>query len=292
MKHYLVFKIITGIIAIASLILGIINQCSQCNQIKKSEEQSLKIDSLNYQLNANNNKPVLKMLDSHFSGFLVFQSSIPKDIILPKFDTVRVDSNIYTLVLKEDTSISDSTRLYDLEGEIELATKISVTNVGNTTAILYLSCFSDSVSDYTYLRDEFEKDFSKIAINFKPSPDFFKNEILPGDSTTIELKGNIRYFSTGKIVIHCILFYKNPLGHLYDTYFWIIIENVQIIFIPQYKWKKIKSGYALQFRLVPEDPDKNLKSTLANQSYKIYSESEATKFDVRYKKLMNRMSVD
>ena len=68
-------------------------------------------------------------------------------------------------------------------------------------------------------------------------PPFFQNELLPNGVDTIEIKfeQSIHFISNQKFVLHYLILYKNELGNIYDTYFWVQYELKELIFPNPFK---------------------------------------------------------
>ena len=178
-------------IALGAVIISIIALCKDCSQNKK-------IDKTNYSLSQIQNKPQIKIIKTEIIGFELHSEMNPQ--------------GTEESYLKHDTT--------DLGVELELNTRIYLTNIGNVSAKIFGEICSDNTSSKRFLR-EILKDVKHTVDTTGFIKDYYRNiEINNGDTLKIERKFKISNPNIDKFTIHYMLLYENDLDQYFDTYYW------------------------------------------------------------------------
>lgn len=266
--------IISTCIALFALIISLLAFINQRNQNAKYNAHIEKIDSLSYKIAANDFQPKLKIIEEVSKNSAQIELTIPKKCLAP--EKVSFDSTGNLVATERGPYCVTDVPTVEVKSTIKITAEYKVTNVGNSTAIIVAYAFADSVYSKPFLRQKMLSiDFSKIS--YSTFPDFYKNQLLPGDTTIIPLDYVVQFNKEGKIITHCVIFYENDLGHLYDTYFWIVYENIPQNFLSYVMFRKIKEGLEVSSAIIPEDKNKIPIARIANQSYYNYDYKTALK---------------
>ena len=161
-----------------------------------------------------------------------------------------------------------------------LKSKYTLTNTGKTIAEIVVTVSTDTVSYNPTLR-EFVFDEQKRGILLNDSDYNSKTHIIhPGETTYVEVKQDVKFKLNNKFVLHVLVFYKNEIGNLYDTYIWTkckIADEIKPVSV-----KIIDNEDALIYL------DKKLISPIETaDSYDVYGEQETKSFNKLRKQIIN-----
>jgi hypothetical protein len=87
--------------------------------------------------------------------------------------------------------------------------------------ILLFAC-SDTVAGVSRLRQILRNPVARerqIAASF--NDDFYEERsVMPGDSITLMFAREVTYAQDSVLTMHYLVVYQNPIGDMYDTYYW------------------------------------------------------------------------
>ncbi|MHA1942225.1 MAG: hypothetical protein ACW97P_10965 [Candidatus Hodarchaeales archaeon] len=177
-------------LALVAIIISIISLCRDCSQ----DEELL---SYRHSRDAYLNPPQLKI-------------GIPKDSLEYQWG---FESEGYE-------NIGDTVS-FEIKMWINTGGVIQLINEGSSTAHIVGEVIADTSSGKpilrTYLLDEEKRNQCFDIV--KPTELFFSKSILANDSLYIPFKHNLTdYISNSMTVLHIVVFYKNDMGALYDSY--------------------------------------------------------------------------
>jgi len=231
-------SLIQTIIIIITIVFSIISYKSTNDSIAIRDTI---LDSLNYQIKSIQYIAKLKPIKLPSIDYFYIN---PKDISK-------------TVKIKETNSIGSA--------PINLEISYALMNIGSSDSKILFQMVSDSITDKPFLREDLLSQLTKRkSINDGPFPAFFNNEIIPGDSLSLELKYPAKKFANNTFSLHLLTLYENSLGHLFDTYQILLYNKV-----PQH-WAEYPLGYDpknLKIHLLPIDDFNGSKVAKVNLGY-------------------------
>lgn len=210
--------------------------------------QNIQLDNLQYELNALNFKPVIKVNKIFLTSFKESEDSI-------SFHHDLVDSNRQT----------------STKSKIEIDITFDIENVGNTNAKIISAFFTDTTSGDDILR---ELIYGKRLVhrNYFANNEFYSFlQLQPKDQYKLKFRRKIQFINEELFALHLLIFYKNDLGILYDSYYWAKFQKKDL---------KIDSrnGHTIYSKLIGDMND-FAKFIDDNITYKIYKKEEKDNFE-------------
>lgn len=221
--------------------------------------QDRKIQKIQYELNATNYKPIIKVDSVEFKSF-----------------NEKIDSAV---VFGE---LNDSTGLMNLYTRVFANVTFHLKNVGNTNAKICLVLCLDTIYGGDKARELFFKEGGKLNPDFSDKEFYLYRQLQSDDIDRIEFNTEIFFIEDDTFVIHFLVFYENDLNNLYDTYYWAkfqiktLITSMTPIMEAQNNTQKmiVEKNHSVFFI------DDNI-------SYKNYGKNEKNQFDWILKQFIN-----
>ena len=184
--------------------------------------QEKNIENLNFKLNAIKYQPRIKVIGDH------------------KINRVWSDSSFNPFSIDQFFTKDSTNKILDIPIKVNFHIKsaLKVTNIGNSIAKIIGKIYCDTLTPIPIIRNLLiNQEFDKFEDGGALFPPFFQNELLPNGVDTIEIKfeQSIHFISNQKFVLHYLILYKNELGNIYDTYFWVQYELKELIFPNPFK---------------------------------------------------------
>lgn len=107
--------------------------------------------------------------------------------------------------------------VYQIELEFSINVKYQITNTGNSRAFLTAVIYTDTLSDFDFIRDIINKNDST---RFSPAGLMKSIELSPSETTFVEGTFPVGNPVGDKFMIHFFLLYKNETGNYFNSYFW------------------------------------------------------------------------
>lgn len=225
-----------------------------------SSSQDKKIRKIQYELNAINYQPIIKVDSIEITSF-----------------NEKIDSAV---VVGE---LNDSTGLMNVYTRIFANVTFHLKNVGNTNAKIRAALCVDTISGNDKLRELFFKDGNKIIPDSSENDFYTYRQLQPNDIDKMAFETEIKFVKDEIFAIHFLIFYENDLDILYDTYYWAKFQKRTLL-----------------TRMTPiAERDKNNKPQMIinknlslkfvdnNIAYKTYSKKEKIEFDKITDKINN-----
>jgi hypothetical protein len=231
---------------LVAIVLGVVGMLRNCSQDEKIEDLSFQNSSLQH-------RPHLKVIRN------------------PEIIGIRmIGSKKFAIkdLIKSKSEI-DSIKTLEIPADMTLKFKLTIKNIGNALAKVYLIGMMDTTTGEDRMRD--------ILKTMKPDSSdssYFHNlEISSGDSTIFENEWKIQFFSNNSFTIHFFLVYGNDFNAIYDTYYWVRYQAAPI----ESLYKLEESNGKIIYRKVQEQPNPSevLKVIETNSSSKAYSKKES-----------------
>jgi hypothetical protein len=245
-------KINIGLTGLAIIISAISLIYSSC--------QDKKIRKIQYELNAINYKPIVKIESIEFKSF---QEKIDSAVLVGELNDSTGLINVYTKIL---TDVS-----------------FKLKNVGNTNARIRGALCIDTISGSDKLRDIFFNERIELFPDSLKTDFYDYQQIQPNEVDDIKFKTEIRFIKNENFAIHLLLFYENDLNNLYDTYYWAKFQKKNI----EYDMKVDTTNHKILNAKMSFGKDQILKFIDDNTAYKTYSKKEKERFEEIMDKLKN-----
>lgn len=164
----------------------------------KSCNNERDLSEANYKLAAIEHRPMIRFYNPKLTGLTL------------KLDTISGA----TANFKNDT--------IDVKSRLQATIKLSYKNIGNSNAKILGYILTDTITDLPVL-----KSYDKKRVHDRQTSNdsiFSKHEyqeLAVLDSSHITFTHTIQFIDNNSFVIHFIIYYKNELGHQYDTYYWL-----------------------------------------------------------------------
>lgn len=288
-------NLVAWIAVIVSLTIGIF----QCNQANRIENLTSTVNSISFQprmdliripqlgkfsINIFDKKdiPPISFTKGHI--FIDTNRFFIKDLkskgiwVYPKKEYLEENRKLFWdfIVRNSDTAsfvLNDTT--------VTIPIKLDIINIGNSLGKLLFYAYAgmDTINGKRTLQTHIMNrinDTDSVSMKYECWDDFFKNNLLPKDSTEIQINFNPKYIKDGRFILHFILFYKNELGIISDTYFWIVYDNFPMLFEKELEFDN-KNKKILSKIKVHDDPSKRFKIVNYNKDFKLYSLEESEK---------------
>lgn len=246
-------KYISNIFALLAIIIAIYSSCTQSAKIEKQNKFN---NSISFEVNGINHKPLLKIV---------------------RTDSIKVNMRIdSTEFYDKDSKTIKYVDSLDMQGRLIINANLSIYNVGNSMAKVFFFLNSDSLTFNPILRSNvFDTLSGNIQKKEKPIPIEQQTEILAEDSIKYTLRSEIhRIGSQNKTILHFLVFYSNELGNFYDTYYWIEIDNIPLKATPIYY---TASNLPTHIKLVSDVDPRKPKISKVKTSYFTYNLEQSKK---------------
>jgi len=225
-----------------------------------SSSQDKKISKIQYELNAINYKPIIKV-DSIEIG------SFNEDIDSAEFVG----------------EYNDSTGLINLYSRFFANVTFHLKNIGNTNAKIRAALCTDTISGNDRLRELFFKDGDKIIPDSSKNDFYLYRQLQPNDVDKIEFETEIKFVKDETFAIHLLIFYENDLDILYDTYYWAKFQKRTIVV----RMRPIEERDKNNKQQLVIDKNQSLNFVDDNIAYKTYLKKEKIEFDRITNKINN-----
>ena len=215
--------------------------------------QNKRINKLQYDLNALNYKPIIKV----------------DNILLTSFKE-RTDSLIF------QGELNDSTGLLKMNSKIETNITFDLKNIGNTNARIIAAFCIDTVSGDDKLRELIYRQGMNHVLDTSNNEFYSYWQLQPNESDKLRFHKTIDFVKNETFAIHLLLLYKNDLDILYDSYYWAKFQKKDLIvdFMVD-----TTNGQLIWAKLV-NDKKEYVKYIDQNVAYKVYTEKESNDFEV------------
>ncbi len=136
-----------------------------------------------------------------------------------------------------------------MDCRLRVATRMVLVNTSAVEARLVMTTCNDTMSGGARLRsallNQKERDH---LFDIRPAGDFYDaSHIMPGDSVTLSFSREIAFGQDTLLTMHYLILYANPLGDVYDTYFWTRYRTGRVPLIPgPMRSAKTSDGRAIQ----------------------------------------------
>lgn len=224
-----------------------------------SSSQDKKISKIQYELNAINYKPIIKVDSIEITSF-----------------NEKIDSAVIV------GELNDSTGLLNVYTRIFANVTFHLKNIGNTNAKLRVALCVDTISGDDKLRDLFFKDGAKINPDSLDNDFYLYRHLQPNDVDKMEFKTEIRFVKDETFAIHFLIFYENDLDILYDSYYWAKFHKRTLIT----KMRPINEKQNNRQKMVI-DKNQSLNFLDDNIAYKTYSKKEKKEFNIIIDEIKN-----
>lgn len=181
------------------------------------------------------------------------------------------------------TDLNDTSFVKDIETTLEFTMDIYYTNVGNSIAKLYSEFYTDTTSGDDFLRKKMSDLPGRVSFSNEIIDYYTISEINPNDTIVLKRRLKIQHIKDKMFTLHTLIFYKNELNQLFDSYTWTRIKvgevMMRMVLIPE---KNIIVTEAIK-----SDLEQMIKFVDANYSSISYDESQANKLDESFERLLN-----
>lgn len=233
---------ISGALIIISVI-GFFRDCSQDNRINK----------LQYELNANNYKPIIQV------------DSVTLTDIYETLRPINIQKNI------EDTSST-----IDVKSNFKTKITFHLENIGNSNAKIVASILIDTISGNEKIRETMFNKNIPFKIDTSGIDFYEKLQIQQQKKKDIIFSHEVNFFVNNTFTMHLLIIYYNDMGMLYDTYYWVRFKKKDLNFTAIVDtWNNNIVGLKIE----KNDLNNYLQRIDDNNTYKIYSLKEKKKIE-------------
>lgn len=189
------------IISIIALVVTII---SSCYLFYRDTVQDQRVEQLEYKNDSMNYRPRLEIVGK------------------PSIKAINIKAD----------SVKPSGEFLDAYSKLSFTAELKFKNTGNSTGRIIAQIEADTVSGYDNIRTmllSYRRNEAKFIS--EPWKEFFLlKEVLPTDTTILEVHHEFDFVSNSQAVLHLLILYENELNNLYDTYYWARFKvNTMII---------------------------------------------------------------
>lgn len=222
--------------------------------------QNREIDKLQYDLNGLNYKPIIKV----------------DNILLTSFEE-KTDSIIF------QGELNNSTGFVKMNTRIETNITFELKNIGNSNARIIAAFCIDTVSGDDKLRELiYRKGLNPIKDS--SNNEFYSHwQLQPGESDKLRFHKSIDFVKDETFAVHLLLFYKNDLDMLYDTYYWAKFQKKDLLIDFMVD---TTTGQILHAKLA-NDKNEYVKYIDQNVAYKVYSKVDYEEFEILLDRFRN-----
>jgi len=248
---------LSPIALVFSLLFNYIQYSQNQTQIEENRQQRIQLDSVKYIENALTFRPRLELIGNPIIKNM--QLSYDKEVFNPFFTP--------------DSVINDT--IASVKGEMTLTASFKLKNRGDAIAKIQVQSLTDTFSSEPILRIKLLDAIESGKIKIEYFNNYSKLNLGKDDSTVIDIDTDIGFVIDNEVNLHFIVFYENEFGHLYDTYIWVVFDNVPTLFRPKigYDEKSKRIFGVLEEQYSPD----RFKCKIVNTETKFYDMKTANR---------------